>query len=136
MALDLAHLVSTPDIRCLPRHQAVLVGAFRYMHLAQAARRYSRQEFALVLGSPKAVAPFHVFASAIGRAWPEPIQLNPPCQPRLSYDEMLILDLAAAAVNGDRKAFDWFVAEMLPAPARYLLWEAVRRFMGRFLAAA
>lgn len=136
MPFDLAVLTGTPDIRCLPRHQAVLVNAFRYMHMANAVGRYSRQEFALVLGSPKVVAPFHAFSSAIGRTWPDPIHLNSPCQPRLSYDEMLILDLAAAAANGDRKAFDWFVCDMLTAPERYGLWHAARKFMGRFLQTA
>lgn len=136
MAFDLALLTSTPDIRALPRHQVMLVSAFRYMHVARVTRRYSREQFAMILGGPKAVAPFHRFASAIGHAWPEPVYLNPPCQPRLSYDEMLILDLAAAAVNGDRKAFDGFVADMLGAPARYVLWQAARRFMERFLETA
>src|SRR3546814_1015298 len=53
----------------------------------------------------------------MGSVWPEPVYVNPPCCPKLSYDEMMVLDLLTAAVRSDRQAFDDFLRDMLP-PAR------------------
>lgn len=129
MAFDLAALTSTPDIRCLPDLQTRLVGAWRYTHIARRSGCYRHTDLVRYLGNAKAIRPFHVLADEIGRAWPEPFVLNPPCQPLCSYDEMLMLDMTAAAAKDNRRAFDDFLADMVPERPREALWRAARRLM-------
>ncbi|MCB2079473.1 MAG: hypothetical protein KDE55_17475 [Novosphingobium sp.] len=130
MALDLAALTSTPDIRCIPHVQARLVCAWRYVHIARRCGNYSHHHLLRYLCSIEAIKPFHVFSDTIGRAWPEPFVLNPPCQPLCSYDEMLMLDLTTAAAKDDRKAFDAFIVDMVPEKPRDAIWHSARGLMG------
>lgn len=129
MAFDLAALTSTPDLREVSPIHARLVGAMRYTHVARRAATYSYGDLARWLGSPCAVQSFHVFLDEAGRAWPDPIALNPPCQPLFSYDEMLLVDLATAAARNDRDAFDEFVRDMVGLSGRHAMWRAARRLM-------
>ncbi len=136
MPFDLAALTSTPDIRCIPEFQACIVRAMRYTRLARESRCCPRTELARQLRNPAAVAPFQALWRQICRAWPDPVVLNPFCQPRLSYDEMLILDMTAAAAMGDRRAFDYFLGDMLAVHDRYEIWRVSRQFMNTFQLAA
>ena len=129
MAIDLALLTSTPDIRSVPPIHARIVCALRYTYMARARRSYCARELAGHLGSPNAVHDFHVFLDEAGSAWPEPISLNPACQPRMSYDEMLLADCATAAARNEAKVFEHFLNEMLGDAARRSLWTAARRLM-------
>lgn len=129
MPFDLDLLTSTPDIRMVAPVQARIVFGLRYTHLARQRRCYCANELAEHLGSSGAVSRFHVFLDEAGRAWPEPIALNPPCQPRLSYDEMLLIDCAAAAARDERRVFDHFLHDMIGEGARHGLWFAARRLM-------
>lgn len=129
MPLDLARLTCTPDVRFIPALQARLIGALRYSHVARQIGRYSENGLIHYLGSAAAILPFHAFADTLGGAWPDPVCLHPPCQTLLSYDEMLILDINAAAAIGDRRSFDAFLEEMLSARARDGIWQASRRLM-------
>jgi hypothetical protein len=54
----------------------------------------------------------------VGAAWPEPFCVNPPCCPRLSHDEALILDMVRTAGRSDRPGFDRLLSDLLPAEAR------------------
>jgi hypothetical protein len=65
----------------------------------------------------------------MGMVWPEPIYVNSPCCPRLSYDEVMVLDLLAAAGRHDRAAFDDFLCEMLSLPARDRLYGVTQAFV-------
>ncbi|MHB9878086.1 hypothetical protein ACSMXM_00270 [Pacificimonas sp. ICDLI1SI03] len=129
MPLDLDTLKSTPDIREVAPVHAGLVCALRYNHMARRMGRYSHDVLAQHLGSECAVRSFHVFLDEAGRAWPEPIALNPPCQPLFSYDEMLLVDIATAAGRDDRDSFDNFVCDMIGEAGRTFLWTAARRLM-------
>lgn len=132
MPLDLAALTSTPDLRCLPEVQVRFVGAWRYMHLARRNSNYHHHHLLRYLGNLEAIRPFHVLSDEVGRAWPEPFVLNMPCQPRCSYDEMLLLDLTAAAADDDRCAFEQFLSDMVPLSGREAIWNASRRLMRCF----
>ena len=133
MAFDLALLTSTPDIRTVSPVHARLVRALRYTHIARRGRSFCCDDLAEQLGAPLAVHAFLVFLAEAGRAWPEPISLNPPCQARMSYDEMLLVDCATAAAKNEREAFDDFLRDMLDASARRGLWNAARRLMMRMV---
>ena len=129
MGFDLSLLTSTPDLRTAPTIQARLVCAMRYTHSARRARDYTPDGLAQHLGTGGAVHCFHVFMDDAGRAWPEPIILNPPCQPAFSYDEMLLVDLTTAAARNDRNRFDEFVSDMICRSGRDAIWSSARRLM-------
>lgn len=131
MSFDLAILTSTPDIRTVAPIHARIVRALRYTHIARKGRGFCCDDLAEQLGAPLAVHAFLVFLDEAGRAWPEPIMLNPPCQPRMSYDEMLLVDCATAAAKDDRDSFDDFLRDMLDPATRRSLWNAARRLMAR-----
>ena len=131
MAFDLDLLTSTPDIRTVAPVHARIVRALRYTHLSRRGRSFCCDDLAEQLGAPLAVHSFLVFLDEAGRAWPEPIVLNPPCCNRMSYDEMLLVDCATAAAKDDRASFDAFVRDMLDASRRQSVWNAARRLMAR-----
>lgn len=129
MGFDLSLLTYTPDLRSVPPVHARLVCAMRYAHVARKADNYSNEALAQYLGSTSAVRSFHVFMDESGRAWPDPIGLNPPCQPAFSYDEMLLIDLATAAARNERARFDEFVDDMVGQSGRHAIWHSARRLM-------
>lgn len=129
MAFDLAMLTFTPDMRYTDPARVRVVSALRYSHIAKLRKCYSPQMLGRHLGSRTAVSSFHVFLDEAGRAWPEPISLNPPCQPAFSYDEMLLADLCIAAARNDRAPFDQMVEDMLGQAARNSIWASARRLM-------
>ncbi|MEM6475052.1 MAG: hypothetical protein AAF687_02675 [Pseudomonadota bacterium] len=129
MAFDLAMLTYTPDMRYADPARVRLVGALRYSHVAKQRKCYSPHMMGKHLGSRDAVSSFHVFLDETGRAWPEPISLNPPCQPTFSYDEMLLSDLCMAAAQNERLPFDEMLRDMLGPGARNSIWASARRLM-------
>ena len=129
LPFDLELLTSTPDIRTVAPVHARLVCALRYTHITRQRRRFCCRELGDQLGSHGAVHPFMIYLDEVGRAWPDPISLNPPCQPRMSYDEMLLVDCATAAAKNDRASFDDFLRDMLPEATRRPIWNAARRLM-------
>lgn len=134
MPYDLAILTSTPDVRTMPEVQARIVRALRYTNMARRSGRYRQTDLRDCLGSDNAVRSFHVFMDEAGHAWPDPITLNPPCQPLTSYDEMLLVDLTTAAAKQDRKRFDEFIRDMIPASGRGAIWSAARHLMQHMVA--
>ena len=136
MAYDITMLTYTPDLRYIDHSRARIVCAMRYSHIAKAKKCYSAGTLANRLGSMDAVKSFHVFMDEAGRAWPEPISLNPPCQPAFSYDEMLLADLCIAAARNDRTPFEQMIEDMLAPSARNALWAASTRLMRNIAAVA
>lgn len=131
--MTLHTLLATPDLNELAPVHARLVCAMRYVHMARHRQNYRCRTLAAQIGSGDAVLPFHVFMDEAGRAWPEPIYLNRPCHMRLSYDEMLLVDLCTAAARDERAMFDDLVRDMLGAGARNAIWAAARRLMARLV---
>src|SRR3546814_12969913 len=88
------------------------------------------------LGSEEAAERFLDLIGGMGSVWPEPVYVNPPCCPKLSYDEMMVLDLLTAAVRSDRQAFDDFLRDMLPPAACDTLYAAPGAFVTVFASCA
>ncbi|MEM6858625.1 MAG: hypothetical protein AAF559_12200 [Pseudomonadota bacterium] len=132
MEFDLSILTYTPDIRHVDPSRARIVKALRYSHVARAAGDYCPNTLGHHLGNREAVSSFHVFLDETGRAWPEPISLHLPCNPRLSYDEMLLADLCVAATRSDRTAFDEMTQDMLGVSVRNSLWSTCQRLVRHF----
>ena len=131
--MTLQNLLVTPDLNEIAPVHARLVCAMRYVHMARAQRSHCCRALATQLGSPNAVRPFHVFMDEAGRAWPDPIALNRPCQMSLSYDEMLLIDLCTAAARKERGVFDELVEDMIGVGGRNAIWGAGRRLMAHIV---
>ncbi|MEM1196854.1 MAG: hypothetical protein AAGH57_12175 [Pseudomonadota bacterium] len=129
MAYDLDALTRTLDMRQVDPTRARVVNALRYCHVAKTADNFCPNTLGYYLGSRLAVSSFHVFLDEAGRAWPEPISLNQPCNPHFSYDEMLLADLCSVAADNDRRAFDDMTRDMLGQGARNAIWSSARRLM-------
>lgn len=127
--MTLHTLLATPNLDDVSPIHARLVCAMRYVHLARCEGKYSCRALAAQIGTSDAVRPFHVFMDETGRAWPEPIALNRPCQMALSYDEMLLVDLCTAAARNERGVFDELVEDMIGRAGRNSIWTAARRLM-------
>src|SRR3546814_15667961 len=93
--------------------------------------RDPRPELANRLGSEEAAERFLDLIGGMGSVWPEPVYVNTPCCPKLSYDEMMVLDLWTAAARTDRKAFDDFLRDTLPHAAGDQLYAPARREAGQ-----
>lgn len=133
MSIDLEALLSTPELTEMSPVHVRLVCAMRYFHVSRRQRTYCCRMLATQIGNPLAVRPFHVFMDEAGRAWPDPIVLGPPCRMRLSYDEMLLVDLCTASARNDRAAFDDLVGDMIGVAQRRAIWSAARRLMGKLV---
>jgi hypothetical protein len=129
MPFDLDLISQMPDLRALPAAQARITIATRVAVVFSKLERDPRPELEQRLGSNEAAVRFLDLVEEIGSAWPEPVYVNAPCCPRLSYDEMMVLDLVTAAVQCRREAFDAFLRDMIPAPARDRLYAASQRFV-------
>ncbi len=131
--MTLQNLLATPDLNEIAPVHARLVCAMRYIHMARAQRSYCCRVLSTQLGTPDAVRPFHVFMDETGRAWPDPIALHRTCQMSLSYDEMLLVDLATAAARNERGVFDELVEDMIGVAGRNAIWSAARRLMSHMV---
>lgn len=74
------------------------------------------------LGSGRAAAHLRLMLEEVGAAWPESFCVNPPCCPRLSHDEALVIDMIEAGRRGDRPGFDRLLSDLLPADMRDRLY--------------
>lgn len=129
MTYDLSRLTRMPDLRDAPNAHARLVCAMREAHVARAARKCCRSALVRYFGTLDAVRAFHVLMDEAGRAWPDPIVFNPECQPLLSFDEKVLVDLVTAAAKNERDRFDAFSGEMIDHAGRNAIWYAARRLL-------
>ena len=129
MPFDIDLMVQMPDLRTMPAAQARIAVATRVAVVFAKLERDPRPELELRLGNAEAAVRFLDLVEEIGTAWPEPVYVNAPCCPRLSYDEMMVLDLITAAVRSDREAFDAFLRDMIPAKQRDRLYAVSKRFV-------
>ncbi|WP_239806363.1 hypothetical protein [Croceicoccus hydrothermalis] len=122
MGFDLSTLTPRHDLRAIPPLRAMIVCAVRYVHVARIGQCYCHEGLQRFLGSGTAIRPFHCFLSEVDQYWPEPVALNRPCDPMLSFDEMLLTDMLSAAATGDRDGFDRLIHDMIPAAGRHAMW--------------
>lgn len=120
MLIDM--LVRTPDMRDMAAREARLAAALRLWVVMNKLGRCPMQAVADRLDCARAAAHLHLMLEEIGAAWPEPFRVAPPCCPRLSHDEALVVDMVRLGSRGDRPGFDRLLAEMIPADMRERLF--------------
>ena len=128
MAFDIDLLARSPDLRALPAWEARVAVTLRLWVVMNKLGRCPLQAMAEKLESHRAAAHLHLMLEEVGAAWPEPFCVSPPCCPRLSHDEALILDMVRAASRGDRPGFDRLLSDLLPADARDPLFTSAALF--------
>lgn len=132
MALDMDLLARTPDLRELPVHEVRLATALRLWVVMNKLGRCPLQAAGEKLASRRAAAHLHLLLEEVGAAWPDPFCVSPPCCPRLSHDEALILDMIRAAGRGDRPGFDRLLSDLLPVGAREPLFASASMLASAF----
>jgi hypothetical protein len=115
-------LVRTPDMRDLPAREARIAASLRLWVVLNKLGRCPMGAVADRLGNARAAAHLHLMLEEVGAAWPEPFCVAPPCCPRLSHDEALVIDMVRLGGRGDRPGFDRLLAEMIPADMRERLF--------------
>lgn len=125
MLLDL--FMPTPDIRTMPSAEARIAIAIRMWVVMG---KLGRDPIAVLrdkLGSTDAAMRLHLLLEQAGAAWVDPFCVNPPCCPRLSPDEALILEMVGLAAAGDRPGFDRLLSDMLREDVRSRLYASAKR---------
>jgi hypothetical protein len=115
-------LVRTPAMGDLPAHEARIAASLRLWVVLNKLGRCPMAAMADRLGAARAAAHLHLMLEEIGAAWPDPFCVAPPCCPRLSHDEALVIDMVRLGGRGDRPGFDRLLAEMIPADMRERLF--------------
>lgn len=133
MPFDLGLIASMPDIRHLSAAQGRIALAMRIAVVFNKLGRNPMPELENRLGSSRAVGHFLNMIGEMGSTWPEPIYVNPPCCPKLSYDEMMLLDLLEACGRADRKAFDERLLDLVSAQARDKIYCAAEGFIASYV---
>lgn len=103
-------------------HEARLATSLRLWVVLSKLGRCPMSAVADRLGDARAAAHLHLLLEEIGAAWPDPFCVAPPCCPRLSHDEALVIDMIGLGGRGDRPGFDRLLAEMIPADMRERLF--------------
>lgn len=71
---------------------------------------------------------FAEIVTVMQRAWPEPVMVHRPCRNHMSYDEVWMVDLVQAVAQGDRRAFDDLIRDMVGHRDRSQLFNAIHAF--------
>jgi hypothetical protein len=128
MTFDIDLLTRTPDLRELEAPDARVAMTLRLWVVMNKLGRCPLAAMGEKLDSRRAAAHLHLMLEEIGAAWPEPFCVNPPCCPRLSHDEALVLDMIRVASRNDRPGFDRLLSDLLPADAREPLFASATLF--------
>lgn len=111
-------LAAAPDLRTMAAADARMAMAVRVWVVMGKLGRCPQQALEEQLGSGRAAAHLRLMLEEVGAAWPEPFCVNPPCCPRLSHDEALVVDMVTLGRSGDRPGFDRLLSDLLPADMR------------------
>ena len=110
------------DLREHPLVAMHVVMGTRLSLLFGRAGRDPLPDLAVRLRSMRAARAQQALTTAVGRYWPDTFTLRRPCCMILSPDEMVLADVAVAAMRGDRgRAMD-AMRDFLPALARVRLF--------------
>jgi hypothetical protein len=115
-------LVRTPDLRNMPARDARLASALRLWVVMNKLGRCPMRAVAERLGCERAAAHFHLMLEEVGAAWPDPFCVSPPCCPRLSHDEALVIDMVRLGGAADQPGFDRLLCDLIPADMRERLY--------------
>lgn len=126
-------LAITPDLRTMPLRDVRLARALRRWVIARKRGACGLHAVAGAFEDQRAAAHLHLLLEEVGAAWPEPFCVSPPCCPRLSHDEALLIEMLDRAGEDDRPAFDRLLSDLLPADARDRLFRSAAT-LSRFLA--
>lgn len=124
MLFDIERLALTPDLRTMAAADARVAISVRLWVVMNKLGRCPLEAMIEKLGSAPAGGKLHLLMEEIGVAWPEPFCVNPPCCPRLSHDEALVIDMTGIARRGDRPGFDRLLSDLLPFDARERLYRS------------
>lgn len=118
--LDCAKAI--PRLSSLGDTQTRLVATLRLWAICQKHGRCPMLPLAERLGSLRVAAHLYLLLEEMGAAWPDPFCVSPPCCPMLSHDEATFARMLGAAGDGDRRAFDDELKDLIPADARERLF--------------
>lgn len=122
MTAKLDQMFANKDLRTHPLIAMHVIMATRLSLLYARAGRDPLPDLAVRLRSMRAAQAHQTLMVAIDRLWPESFTIRRPCCMEMSPDEMLLADVAAAAMHGDRwRAMD-AMRDLLPGLARERLF--------------
>ncbi|HEY1124043.1 MAG TPA: hypothetical protein VGE65_00295 [Sphingobium sp.] len=110
------------DLREHPLVAMHVVMGTRLSLLFARAGRDPLPDLAVRLRSVRAARAQQALTAAVGHYWPDMFTLRRPCCMILSPDEMVLADVAVAAMRGDRASAMDAMRDFLPGRARDLLF--------------
>lgn len=117
MTVRLDRMFALGDLREHPLIAMHVVMATRLSFIYARAGRDPLPDLAVRLRSMRAAQTHLELMSTMDRVWPEPFSIRPPCCMAMSPDEMLLAEVATAALNGDRRAAMDVMKDLLPRPS-------------------
>lgn len=116
-------LFAIQDLRDNPLIAMHVVMGTRLCFLYMRAGRDPLPDLAVRLRSMRAAQAQQALVHALANVWPEHFTIRRPCCMTMSPDEMLVADVAAAAMRGERGAAMDAMRDMLTANARSRLFQ-------------
>lgn len=124
-------LAATPKLSVLPAAHIRIIVAMRIAILAWSKGQDPKPYLIRQIGDERAAGHFAHIIELIGDCWPEPVAVHRPCCSHVSYDEMLVLDLTTAAVQGKADHFHGLLGEMIGRSDRQKLHLGFSKFARR-----
>ena len=111
------HFAMPPSLADQPPPQTRLIRAFRLTVLFGKAGKCPIAQIMPLVGGMAAAAHFVRVVQVLGAHWPEAIRIYRPCCPKISADEMLLLDMVNFMVGRDLAGFRALLCDMLTEEA-------------------
>lgn len=122
-------LEGTPKLRSMSTGQISIVIAMRVTILARAQGMGVKCYLAKQMPGEDAARHFLHIIEAMCESWPEPVMVHRPCCNKVSYDEVLLLDLVTAAARDDTKTFHNRIRDMIGERDRLTLLNSIAKFV-------
>lgn len=104
-----------------------ILRAYRVAGMAQQGDVNPQTRLVELLGSEEAVSGFRLLLCGMAHVWPDPLTLFRPCCPQMTPDEISLLAMVTHAGQGNRRAFDAAIGEMIGEEARDWLYVTAAR---------
>ncbi|PHR20445.1 MAG: hypothetical protein COA41_04575 [Sphingopyxis sp.] len=125
-------LAARPALAAMPAAQIRIIVALRMAVLASQNKQNPGPCLARQLGDEEAAIHFFDIIETMSDCWPDPIAVHRPCCRETSYDEILLIDLITAVVQGQTGPFHALLGEMIARTDRLKLHRSIERFVSRF----